>query len=53
MRFPHKRGYVEKELIRIAEGEAPVGEQHFQMLIAEVLLMLLDRTKRLDGDHSP
>ena len=42
--MPHKDGWVEQELHRIAAGfEVPVSERHFQILVAEALLMLLTR----------
>jgi hypothetical protein len=49
-KMPHKNGWVESELLRIAEGSAPVSDRHFQILVAEALLMLLNRS--LDVSHA-
>lgn len=42
--MPHKPGFVEKELRRIASKHPePVSERYFQTLVAEALLMILER----------
>lgn len=41
--LPHKEGFVEQELRRIA-SDLPVSDQHFKIVVAEALLILLSRT---------